>query len=175
MTAEEIRASRRCGRPRCRCAYGRTVHCPAHQDRSPSLDVDQVGDKVLVVCRAGCRQVEVIEALRQRGLWPSGRDRRPLAPTRPATPLAAARQEILEAARRQPWARPGITALYEASDLVRTTRRKVGCIRAFAHHLGPDEPRCHEILGVAARLETLGFALEAELDELVAEGRRFRR
>lgn len=43
--------------------------CPAHADRSPSLDVAERGGRVLVVCRAHCAQADVIEALRRRGLW----------------------------------------------------------------------------------------------------------
>ncbi len=49
---------------------GWIAHCPAHEDRSPSLSVRQEGDKILVHCFAGCRQAAVIEALRVRGLWP---------------------------------------------------------------------------------------------------------
>jgi putative DNA primase/helicase len=45
--------------------------CPAHEDSTPSLKVSQASEgKVLVKCFAGCTQIAVIEALRQRGLWP---------------------------------------------------------------------------------------------------------
>lgn len=47
------------------------VHCPAHDDPSPSLSVEEKDGKVLVHCHAGCEQATVIEALRERGLWPS--------------------------------------------------------------------------------------------------------
>ena len=43
--------------------------CPAHDDKSPSLSLTDVGDKVLFHCFAGCSQTEVIDALRARGLW----------------------------------------------------------------------------------------------------------
>ena len=43
--------------------------CPAHDDKTPSLSLTDVGDKVLFHCFAGCSQAEVIEALRIRGLW----------------------------------------------------------------------------------------------------------
>ena len=43
--------------------------CPAHNDRSPSLSITQVSDKVLLYCHSGCSQSEVIEALLRRGLW----------------------------------------------------------------------------------------------------------
>jgi putative DNA primase/helicase len=44
-------------------------HCPAHDDKRPSLQVTQSGDKALVICRAGCAQGDIINALRARGLW----------------------------------------------------------------------------------------------------------
>lgn len=45
--------------------------CPAHDDHNPSLrvTVDQSG-KVLFYCHAGCSQSDVLEALKERGLWP---------------------------------------------------------------------------------------------------------
>jgi len=43
--------------------------CPAHDDHDPSLSV-RVGYKgVILKCRVGCDQREIIAALRQRGLW----------------------------------------------------------------------------------------------------------
>ena len=54
---------------------GYRCFCPAHDDRRhPNLDID-IGDggKLLVNCTAGCSQAAVIEALRARGLWLSGK------------------------------------------------------------------------------------------------------
>jgi hypothetical protein len=48
--------------------------CPAHKDKSPSLSIQEQNGRVLVHCFSGCRQDDVIAALRQRGLWPE-RDR----------------------------------------------------------------------------------------------------
>jgi hypothetical protein len=45
--------------------------CPAHDDRTASLRVAEVGGKILVRCFAGCSQAAVIDALRHRGLWPA--------------------------------------------------------------------------------------------------------
>jgi hypothetical protein len=59
------------GQPR-RSARGPTwrVRCPAHDDRTPSLDITETtGGRVLLVCRAGCSQCDVIDALRALGLW----------------------------------------------------------------------------------------------------------
>mgnify|MGYP002795039092 CR=1 FL=1 len=45
-------------------------HCPAHDDRTPSLSIDD-GDngRPLVNCLAGCPQNAVIDALRNLGAW----------------------------------------------------------------------------------------------------------
>ena len=49
-------------------SYG-LARCPAHQDRTPSLSIrDGNNGKLLLYCFAGCRFVEVTEALRLRGL-----------------------------------------------------------------------------------------------------------
>lgn len=46
------------------------VHCPAHEDRNPSLSITEQNGKLLVKCFAGCDQESVIQGLRDRGLWP---------------------------------------------------------------------------------------------------------
>ena len=47
--------------------------CPAHDDKTPSLHVEDGNNgKVLVKCHAGCTQERVIDALRARGLWSKG-------------------------------------------------------------------------------------------------------
>jgi putative DNA primase/helicase len=47
-----------------------TARCPAHDDGTPSFSIRQADDgKVLVRCHAGCKQRDVIKALRARGLW----------------------------------------------------------------------------------------------------------
>lgn len=48
--------------------------CPveSHDDRNPSLSIsDGTAGKTLVKCFAGCSQQDVIDALRDRGLWPN--------------------------------------------------------------------------------------------------------
>lgn len=45
--------------------------CPAHQDKTPSLSIDDgANEKILVKCFAGCTQQEVVAALRVVGAWP---------------------------------------------------------------------------------------------------------
>jgi len=46
------------------------VHCPAHEDKNPSLNIKANGDKLLVHCYAGCSQEAVVTALKDLGLWP---------------------------------------------------------------------------------------------------------
>lgn len=46
--------------------------CPAHDDHNPSLSVAEKDGKLLVKCFAGCEQSAVIDALREKGLWPEG-------------------------------------------------------------------------------------------------------
>ena len=48
---------------------GWMARCPAHDDRKPSLSIRDENGKVLFHCHAGCRQEQVIAALRARGLW----------------------------------------------------------------------------------------------------------
>ena len=55
-----------------RTGDGWTCHCPVHSDGSPSLSIGESGGKILVHCFAGCSQADVISALKDRGLWPSG-------------------------------------------------------------------------------------------------------
>lgn len=52
---------------------GWTAHCPAHDDRTPSLSIRLAEDgKILVHCHAGCQQLDVVAALKARKLWTEG-------------------------------------------------------------------------------------------------------
>lgn len=67
LTAEEIAAGLERAR---RNGQGWMACCPAHYDHNPSLSLtDGEGGRTLLYCHAGCPQDDVIEALRQRGLW----------------------------------------------------------------------------------------------------------
>lgn len=46
--------------------------CPAHDDRKPSLSINERDGLLLVYCHAGCPQAAVIAALRAKGLWRNG-------------------------------------------------------------------------------------------------------
>lgn len=43
--------------------------CPAHDDKTPSLDITEKDGKIVFICRSGCTQEAVIAALRPMGLW----------------------------------------------------------------------------------------------------------
>lgn len=51
--------------------------CPAHQDKTPSLAIDESGGSLLVKCFAGCDQADVVAALKERNLWPGNGDALP--------------------------------------------------------------------------------------------------
>lgn len=75
MTAADIARNFR-GR---RVPSGWIALCPAHDDRNPSLSLNETEDgRILVKCHAGCEQAVVIAALKARGLWPE----RPRKPSR---------------------------------------------------------------------------------------------
>ncbi|MEJ5370248.1 MAG: CHC2 zinc finger domain-containing protein [Bryobacteraceae bacterium] len=54
-----------------RSGDGWMARCPAHDDRNPSLSVNERGGRVLVHCFAGCSQEAVIAELKRRGWWES--------------------------------------------------------------------------------------------------------
>jgi hypothetical protein len=47
------------------------IHCPVdgHEDKNPSCNVKNTGDKILVHCFSGCSQDAVISALKAKNLW----------------------------------------------------------------------------------------------------------
>ena len=77
-----------------RCGKGWVCNCPAHDDHHPSLSVAQTRDgKTLVKCWSGCRQDDVLDALRRQGLW-DGKARETSQAGKPR-PLAAERETSL--------------------------------------------------------------------------------
>jgi hypothetical protein len=71
ITAETIRQALTCEDPGCAChkPNGR-VHCPGHEDTTPSLSVTENDGKILFYCHGGCPQDRVLSALEERGQWP---------------------------------------------------------------------------------------------------------
>lgn len=56
--------------------------CPAHDDRSPSLSIRDLGDRLLIHCFAGCDAAQVVEAagLSLSDLFEQRDQHRPLRP-----------------------------------------------------------------------------------------------
>ena len=52
-----------------RTPTGYLLHCPAHDDRRPSLSVTPAADRVLLHCFARCDYGDIVAALQRQGLW----------------------------------------------------------------------------------------------------------
>jgi hypothetical protein len=144
------------------------LHCPAHPDRAPSFVVNEVGDRLLVHCHAGCRQQAVIVALQARRLWPSSTKASLRSETR--SPLDQARREILLDARRQQARLDRWREVYEEADSIRICDHVVRHARAVATPLGPRADVL-ALLEQAAELDTITRAAEARLDDDLMAGR----
>lgn len=72
MNAAELAAA--LGRPHREGREWRCL-CPAHADHDPSLSITEKDGQLLVICRAGCDQKDVIAAIKARGLWPEPDER----------------------------------------------------------------------------------------------------
>ena len=151
MTADEIRTSLACGHPDCSCAHpkSRVTHCPAHADRRPSFGVDEDGGHLLVHCRAGCRQTEVFEALRSRGLWAGA----PITVNQ-RSPEQAARRMVLSQERRRRTRLAAWFERYRQADEDRWCDQLVAHARFVATTLG-DTDEAWRLLEAAADLDRL--------------------
>jgi hypothetical protein len=87
--AAALRAALSCGRQGCACGRSANTHCPCPNhdegDRHPSLTVHVLAGKLLVNCKKGTAQRELVAALKERGVWPDGEERTPIPP--PPQPL----------------------------------------------------------------------------------------
>ena len=96
-----------------RAGSGRWLaRCPAHADRTPSLSLREGVIGPLVHCHAGCLQRDVIDALRERGLWPSPPSR---SSRRPPSPSRAVRRD------NQQWRQDTAARIWNASHDPRGT------------------------------------------------------
>lgn len=88
------------------------------------------------------------------------------------SPLDRARREVLDEARRQPWARPGtadelgLLEIYILSDAIRHRRRAVDQARRIATTAG-DRPESWRLLATAAVVERHADLIENEIEELL--------
>ena len=130
------------------------THCPAHEDRSPSFSVTERDGRMLVHCLAGCRQIEVLEALRARRLWhePAAALPPSAQPLTPEQERARAFTEIASQARHEAWARPGVIESYRAADQARETEALPARLRAAATRAG-DTAHGWDIAALAAAMK----------------------
>jgi len=64
FTEDEVRQICRCADTKCKCHTAKgLVHCPAHNDPNPSLNVSEANGKMLWHCHAKCAQGDVTAAL----------------------------------------------------------------------------------------------------------------
>jgi hypothetical protein len=137
---------------------GWSARCPAHSDTSPSLSVlESPTGRAIVTCFAGCDREAIYRALDLEAPRPARRRER-------GSLLDEARHEILAAARREPWARPGVLDIYRIADHIRRCRRAVAVARAAAGKLG-DHPQSWDLLARSAAVEIAAEMIEAEADE----------
>src|SRR5262245_66106077 len=46
------------------------ARCPAHNDHTPSLDIEDTDGRTVFICRDGCEQNAMLDALKRAGHWP---------------------------------------------------------------------------------------------------------
>ncbi|MBM4302173.1 MAG: hypothetical protein FJ121_11745 [Deltaproteobacteria bacterium] len=80
ITAETIRRALQCDDQSCPCHKPTGhVHCPGHEDTTPSLSITEKNGKLLFYCHGDCASDRVKSALKEKGMWPSGNGDRPQA------------------------------------------------------------------------------------------------
>jgi hypothetical protein len=93
------------------------AHCPAHEDRRPSLSARIAEDgRLLMYCHAGCPFKAILSALGVERVVPEFAPRRKPAPAQPfiGWPLAGSDPDMLETEERQLGLRSGALALVGA-------------------------------------------------------------
>jgi hypothetical protein len=156
------------GVQRTRCGW--RARCPAHHDRTPSLDIREGDDgRALLQCRARCRTEAVLTALdlRWAHLFADVSELHRRERPRRRSPLDEARHAIIAEARRQRIR----LAPYREVNADADSLRVAWHVTTLARRVGTDLGDCAlawNLLGAAAGLETDLFATEAELDAEVA-------
>ena len=160
VTIESIAAA--CGGAE-RTREGMRCLCPAHDDHEPSLDLTLRDGKILWVCRAGCTNADVLEALRANGAYPRPRGRPPSGATKkPKGP--------------PPWERP-FERVYQYHDahgtvLGEKVRFTDGRKPKFGKRRGPDNWKAPGVEFPVYRLPETLAAVRDGRTILLCEGER---
>jgi len=155
-----------------RCGSGWVARCPAHEDRRPSLSIrDGDGERVLVHCHAGCRQADVIEALRAQGLWPERRWRGWLPPAEFRRRLRARREAERRAEELTQWRRRQLELLIRMRNLLWDRRRAAEAwLEGPGRALDIEDPRVLRALRAATDWRAEYFARAVEQLERLRPG-----
>lgn len=106
IAAETIRQALQCDNPSCACHKPTGhVHCPAHDDSTPSLSVTEKDGKIIIKDFGGCSQDQVISTMKEKGLWPpkkgnrfkKGKDKSAGKGRNTATPTGLTLEELAKA------------------------------------------------------------------------------
>lgn len=129
---------------------GWIARCPAHQDRSPSLKIDE-GDagRILLYCYAGCGARAIVTALGLTLLDLMGDGP-------PPPPRSAADCLMAELLRREKWVSQDVRDMYQLADLAR-------CVDNYVTNVRRGKRANWDHLALAAKLETEAMALAAEI------------
>lgn len=77
--------------------------CVAHEDSAPSMIIFDGRERVQVRCLAGCEQVDLIAALKARGLWSGEPGRTEPNHVRPSSPVRNPEAERMQERARRIW------------------------------------------------------------------------
>ena len=146
------------------------AHCPAHDDRRPSLPIGiGAGGRRLVHCRSGCPLDAVLAAagLILDDLFPTPRVR--ALAGQEAAPGPRTGTDPAPDPTTRPRGRYGAwRAVWEEADLIRTERRLADRARRAADRLAdPEGELAWALRGLAAELDTSADAAEARQDQQI--------
>jgi hypothetical protein len=142
------------------------THCLFHKDDHPSLSVDL--DRGVFNCFS-CGEQGGLKRFAELVGEPAEFTRRRVN-LRPETEAERARREVLAQDRRATAKRVEALPWWFANDHIRRCWNAARDARRIASTLGPEDARTWPLLERAASVEHEGFAIEAELDAILAEG-----
>lgn len=140
--------------------YGRygLACCPAHGDRKPSLSLAHAPDgRLLLNCKTGCAFIDILDALRSRGML--SRDYRP----EPLSPAEIARRKAEDEAAAQMAEKRALACWREAQPIIGSIAeaylrgRGITCALPDSLRFHPDcwHPSAQRVPAMVARIDGL--------------------